>query len=130
MEFKKIKKRHMYRSPCAICTWVFFVIHSPYFPPPSFLFILRKKLFGGPTTIILSPPLNQKPPKKFSLIFSNFFSILPKIHSTKHTLNLSMEIILHWILRNEIQRMKNVCSVPISLMGFLVTKDKIKYKIL
>ena len=41
----------------------------------------------GPHHTFSLPPPNQIPSKKSSLfIFSHFFSILPKIHSTKHTL--------------------------------------------
>ena len=48
-----------------------------------------KRKHPGPTIIFLSPLPNQTPSKKFFLlIFSPFFSIIPKIHSTKHTLTL------------------------------------------
>ena len=63
--------------------------------PLNFLSILGKKLFGGPVektpSFSLFPfqPNMKHPPKSFPSSFSlPFFFIIPKIHSTKHTLKL------------------------------------------
>ena len=132
LELKK-KKHNKYWSSCTICTWTFLSFTHQIFPHQIFSTFGEENFLVGPSRPIIifhSLPLNQKSSKKFPLFILSLSLSLSKIHSSKYTLSLPMEIILHWILRNEIQRMENVCSVPISPMGFLVPKDQIKYKIL
>ena len=72
-----------------------FVTHPLEFHPPSFLPILRRKVFGGPKKktpeahhhFPLSPSQLNTLQKVFRSHFLSFcFSIIPKIHSTKHNL--------------------------------------------
>ena len=49
----------------------------------------------GPTIIFPSPLSTKNPPKSFPSSFSHlFFFILPKIHSTKHTIKFKVKCLL------------------------------------
>ena len=85
-------------KPMCKCTWAFSSFTHQTSPYPTFLPILGKKLFDGQRRKHLTPlslsPLPTQPntlQKVFILhFFSFFFFILPKIHSTKHTLKVSL----------------------------------------
>ena len=96
---KEKRKQCIGLSSCAKCKWAFLSYiyqtsptqFSPHFGE-NFLVGLERKHIDS-TIIFLSPSPNQILSKKFSpLIFSPFFfcSILPKIHSTKHTLKVTL----------------------------------------
>ena len=81
---------------------IFFL--SIFFPFWRKIFLVnprRKHL--GPTTHFPSLRPNQTPSKKFPFfIFSPFFSILPKIYSTKHTLKSILITLVFFFISSKI----------------------------
>ena len=105
-EKDKKRKRKSRRSE-ERCRDIFVQITGPFFCLVFSLFWGENFLVGpkrkhlGPTIFFSSLPPNQTPSNKFSfLIFSPLvFSVLPKIHSTKHTLNTPQQKVLSLMMR-------------------------------
>ena len=100
---RKEKKKKNEKSEVKLqvqITGPFFCLFFSLFWGENFL-VGPKRKHLGPTIFFSSLPPNQTPSNKFSfLIFSPFvFSVLPKIHSTKHTLNTPQQKVLSLMMR-------------------------------
>ena len=93
---KKKKNRERQKVGCWMVgkffqhtSFLFFVPFSFHFGEIEFRWAWRENSRAP----LFSPPLNQTPfPLIFSPIFHSLFSILPKIHPTKHTLGFIQRI--------------------------------------